>query len=164
MFSVKVSMWKCLPSYYQSSNCTLFLIILLTNLHRTGVAKEMLDISGRADLSSIVWTEKEKGKWCITSYLRKTKSKGKSFVMVLIKITTKILDMNWVILPAPGTADRLEQFICKMFVMVLTSIITNLMKGGKTFSCSPMSQIWHVLELQKMIGVNMHLQCAILRI
>ena len=61
---------------------------------RIGVAKEMLDTTGRENLSSIVWTEKEKGKWCITSYLRKTKSKGTSFVFVLIIITKHILNMK----------------------------------------------------------------------
>ena len=40
-----------------------------------GVVREMLNTQGRAENSVIVWREAEEGRWSITSYLRKTKSK-----------------------------------------------------------------------------------------
>ena len=67
------------------------ILFLTKSANRIGVAKEMLDTEGREDHSSIVWTEKEKGKWCITSYLRKTKSKG--FVKVPVIVTKNIFNM-----------------------------------------------------------------------
>ena len=86
--------WLISFTHYHSWNFTPFFENFVDYSARIGVAKEMLDTTGRENLSSIVWTEKEKGKWCITSYLRKTKSKGTSFVFVLIIITKHILNMK----------------------------------------------------------------------
>jgi len=51
--------------------------------NRKGVVREMLNTQGRAENSVIVWREAEEGRWSITSYLRKTKSKGWKVILLL---------------------------------------------------------------------------------
>ena len=51
--------------------------------NRLGVAKEMKSTDGREDKSVVVWFEKVKGRISLTSYVRKTKSKGWKAILLL---------------------------------------------------------------------------------
>jgi len=51
--------------------------------NRVGVAKEMTNTDRREDKSAVVWFEKEKGRMSLTSYVRKTKSKGWKAILLL---------------------------------------------------------------------------------
>ena len=51
--------------------------------NRRGVPKEIRELKGRKENSSIIWYEKNKNKMTLTSYVVNTKSKGKKNVVVL---------------------------------------------------------------------------------
>jgi hypothetical protein len=54
--------------------------------NRKGITKEMKNMDGREENSTVVWWEKERGKMTLTSYVVNTKSKGKKNVLVLSTI------------------------------------------------------------------------------
>ena len=51
--------------------------------NRLGVANEMKSTDAREDKSAVVWFEKENGRTTLTSYVRKTKSKGWKAILLL---------------------------------------------------------------------------------
>ena len=51
--------------------------------NRKGVPKEIRDMTGREENSSIIWYEKEKNKMSLTSFVFNTKPKGKKDVIIL---------------------------------------------------------------------------------
>ena len=54
--------------------------------NRKGLPKEIKSVAGRTNFSSIIWHEKEKGKFSLNSYVVDTKSKGKKNVIVLATV------------------------------------------------------------------------------
>ena len=46
----------------------------------------MINNRRRTEFTNEVWFEKEKGKWTVTSYCVKTKSKGKKIILLLSNI------------------------------------------------------------------------------
>ena len=55
--------------------------------NRLGVTKEMTKTDGREDKSVVVWFEKEKIRTTLTSYVRKTKSKGWKAILMLSNLS-----------------------------------------------------------------------------